>query len=382
MSSETKALPLAVERQGYFFVGGRYIDSAKGKVRTGQMYVEYQIPAHLKSDVPIVLFSGNGQSGLNYTGTPDGREGWAQFFLRAGYRVYILDQPSRARSAHLPETGDLQAIPARFVESRITATRLSALWPQAALHTQWPGSGLAGDAVFDQYMDQLYPSLTDIPLQQQLNLDAGIALLDRIGPAILMTHSQAGTYGWLIADARPELVKAIVAVEPSGPPVRELSLTKVRTIASEQGVAGEESDVLGALLWYEDGALSRPFGLTALPLTYDPPLEGGTLQFVRDELPAGAALVRGWKQAEPARALANLRHIPVLVLTGEASYHASYDHCTVEYLRQASVATAFIRLSERGIHGNGHMLMIELNNRESAAVVEQWLGETLGMGEI
>ena len=46
-----------------------------------------------------------------------------------------------------------------------------------------------------------------------------MALLDKIGPAILLTHSQSGAFGWPVADARPDLVKAIVAVEPNGPPV-------------------------------------------------------------------------------------------------------------------------------------------------------------------
>jgi len=49
---------------------------------------------------------------------------------------------------------------------------------------------------------------------------AGVALLDRIGPAVLVTHSQARPFGWLIGDARPALVKGIVAMEPQGPPIQ------------------------------------------------------------------------------------------------------------------------------------------------------------------
>jgi pimeloyl-ACP methyl ester carboxylesterase len=47
---------------------------------------------------------------------------------------------------------------------------------------------------------------------------AGTALLDRIGQAILVTHSQSGTFGFLIADKRPDLVKAVVTVEGGGTP--------------------------------------------------------------------------------------------------------------------------------------------------------------------
>jgi pimeloyl-ACP methyl ester carboxylesterase len=65
--------------------------------------------------------------------------------------------------------------------------------------------------------------------------------------------------------------------------------------------------------------------------------------------------------------------VKVLVVQGEASYHAPYDHNTVAYLRQAGVLTDFIRLADRGLHGNGHMLMLEKNNGEIAALVMDWL---------
>jgi len=306
------------------------------------------------------MFSGGGQSGLNYTGTPDGREGWMQYFVRHGYAVYVLDQPSRARSGHQPEVGPQSRNAVDRIQQRFTAPERSNLWPQAKLHTQWPGSGVAGDPVFDQFFAQNYPSLAGFPRQQELNRDAGAALLDRIGPAILLTHSQSGTFGWLVADARPSLVKAIVAMEPSGPPVHD-NVEK------------------GAPEWFEDGPLSKPYGLTAPPLAYEPPVnDPKELRFVRQEKADASDLVRCWAQAEPARTLVNLRSIPVLVVQAEASYHAAYDHCTVAYLRQARVATVrYVRLADIGIKGNGHMLMLEKNNLDVAAVVEKWLHESV-----
>ena len=187
--------PLRLARQGYFFVGGCYVESNGGQVRTGQMHVEYQIPEDQTQKWPVVMLAGNTQSGLNYTGTPDGREGWAQFFLRRGYAVYVVDQPSRARSAHNGDKDALRVVPSKMIERYFTAPKLAALWPEAALHTQWPGTGVAGDPIFDQFMDQVYPSIVQTPLQEQLSRDAGAALLDRIGPAILLTHSQAGAHG-------------------------------------------------------------------------------------------------------------------------------------------------------------------------------------------
>jgi hypothetical protein len=108
-AAAAQAPPLSIARQGYFFVGGRYFDAPDGRSMSGQMYVEFQIPARVTHPYPIVMFSGGGQSGLNYSGTPDGRDGWMQYFLRQGYGVYVLDQPSRGRSPHQPEVGSAGA---------------------------------------------------------------------------------------------------------------------------------------------------------------------------------------------------------------------------------------------------------------------------------
>jgi pimeloyl-ACP methyl ester carboxylesterase len=110
-----------------------------------------------------------------------------------------------------------------------------------------------------------------------------------------------------------------------------------------------------------------------VPLTYDPP---GAPEFVREEQPDAPDLVRCWVQKGPARQLKNLKNIPVLVVMSEASYHASYDHCTVKYLRQAGVQAAFMPLAKSNIRGNGHMLMLEKNNDQIAAAMMNWLGET------
>src|SRR6201999_3553081 len=99
------------------------------------------------------------------------------------------------------------------IEQRFTAPERSNLWPQAKAHTQWPGTGVMGDPSFDQFYAEQLPSLDSFPKQQERNRDAEAALLDRIGPSIRLIHSEAGAFVWPIADARPNLVKAIVAVE-------------------------------------------------------------------------------------------------------------------------------------------------------------------------
>ena len=82
--------------------------------------------------------------------------------------------------------------------------------------------------------------------------------------------------GWPIADKRPNLVKAIVAVEPSGLPAHDI-------------------DLKGAPDWFADTA--KPIsGLTDVPLTYDPPLRTAKLAFVREDKPERPDLVRCWRK--------------------------------------------------------------------------------------
>jgi pimeloyl-ACP methyl ester carboxylesterase len=348
--------PLVIARQGYFFVGGRIDRAIAGAPMVGQMYVEFQIPAKLEHPHPVVMIHGGSQTGTNFTGTPDGREGWAQYFLRRGFAVYVVDQVARGRAAYAaPVYGPVNAAPLERVEMRFVAPERFKRWPQAHLHTQWPGSGEPGDPVFDQFYASQMPSVADFAKQQEINRDAGVALFDRIGPAILLTHSQSGAMGWPIADARPHLVKAIVAVEPSGPPVHDIEFK-------------------GAPDWFADAAKTKVYGLGEVPLTYDPP---GAPEFVREEAADAPDLVRCWLQREPARKLVNLKDIPVLVVMSEASYHASCDHCTVKYLRQAGVSVTFMWLAESNIRGNGHMMMLEKNSDEIAAVMADWLTKTL-----
>src|ERR1700684_1282515 len=348
--------PLVIAKSGYLFAGGKIDAALPGSPMVGQLYAEFQIPQKLLHPYPIVMIHGGSQTGTNFTGTPDGREGWAQYFLRRGYAVYVVDQVARGRAAQWSQAnGPVSESNLTRLEQRFVAPERFNLWPQAHLHTQWPGDGKPADASFDQFYASQFPSLVDFPPQQALNRDAAVALLDRIGPAVLLIHSQSGALVWPIADKRPNLVKAIVAVEPNGPPAHDV-------------------DFKGAPDWFTDAAKTKISGLGDVPLTYDPPLKDGEqLSFVRQDKPDKSDLVRCWSQAEPARQLTTLKNIPILIISSEASYHASYDHCTAAYLTQAGVANTFIHLADRGIHGNGHMMMLEKNSDAIAGVIEGWL---------
>src|SRR5215467_11579052 len=144
--------PLMLAKASYFFVGGKIDTAVEGSPMLGQMYVEYMIPARQRHPYPIVMVHGGSQTGTNFTGTPDGREGWAQFFVRRGYAVYVVDQVARGRAAYWsPQPyGPVTASRFAFTEQRFVAPERFKQWPQAHLHTQWPGEGKPGDAAFDQ----------------------------------------------------------------------------------------------------------------------------------------------------------------------------------------------------------------------------------------
>src|SRR5207237_9606007 len=111
------------------------------------------------------------------------------------------------------------------------------------------------------------PATTDFYKQQPVVRDALIALVDKIGPSILMTRSQGGAFGWPVADARPDKVKAILAIEPNGPPGRAL-------------------DFVAAPDYFKEGKLALAYGITSVPLTYAPPLaDPADLTLVKEETP-------------------------------------------------------------------------------------------------
>jgi pimeloyl-ACP methyl ester carboxylesterase len=357
VSDEQRVPPLAA--QGYFFVAGNYVSATDGQIMADQMYVEYQIPRDLDHPYPIVMIHGGGQTGTNFEGTPDGRPGWRNFFLGRGYAVYIIDQPGRARSAYHPDVyGPTNRSTVLTIEQRFTAPELFNLWPQAHLHTQWPGQGpgkgQAGDPIFDQFYASQVESIANGPETEVLNKNADGALLDEIGPAIILTHSQSGPFGWQIGDARPTLVKGIVAVEPGGPPFFDVNL-------------------LGPPTYFSDGSESRPWGITATQITYSPPVsDPSQLSFVQQTVPDSPDLVRCRMQTEPVHQLSSIQGIPILMITSQASYHAAYDHCTSKYLTQAGVKHTYVRLPDAGIYGNGHMMMLEKNNLEIAQLIAKW----------
>lgn len=337
---------LALAAQGFFWVGGQRLDTPAGPVMRGQMYVEYWIPADLRHPLPIVMIHGGGGQGLDFLGTADGREGWAHWFVRQGYAVYVVDRPGHGRSPFHPEAlGPMSPLlPTAFLEEMFCKPEEHPeRYPQARLHNKWPGAGHLGDPAFDHFLASAGPAQADMAQAHKDTRHAGMEMLAAIGPAILLTHSAGGPTGWLLADACPDLVKAIVAVEPVGPPFAER--------------AG------GKLAW----------GLTAAPLRFDPPAATPEDLDLVEKTPVRDGTVACLIQREPARQLPNLTGFPIVVVTAEASWMAMDNHGTVDFLAQSGADVEHLRLEDHGIHGNGHAMMLETNSDDVAAVIAGWI---------
>ncbi len=100
-SATVAAEDLVLARDGFFYVGGKPTVVDGHEYISGQMYVEVRIPARKSKPYPIIMVHGGTMSGTNYTGTPDGREGWAQYFVREGLRG-LCGRPAGPRSLRLP----------------------------------------------------------------------------------------------------------------------------------------------------------------------------------------------------------------------------------------------------------------------------------------
>src|SRR5262245_40372713 len=106
--------PLVIEDQGSFFIGGvpKVTNYATlpppnnpgaaitpSQITIGQMYVQFQIPARKKPNTPpVIMVHGSTHTAACLESTPDGREGWAPYFVRNGISTYVVDQAGRGRS--------------------------------------------------------------------------------------------------------------------------------------------------------------------------------------------------------------------------------------------------------------------------------------------
>ena len=245
-----------------------------------------------------------------------------------------------------------------ITQDGFTAPEHARPYPQAINHTQWPGNGLRGDAIFDAFQASMVP-LTSNSSQEATMRAAGCAPLDIIGESVTVCHSGSCQYSVLMADECPARIRAAINLEPSCLPFQ--SLIGNATVPSVGRTA------------------ARPWGLTSTPLHYDPPATAPEdLRPVEVGIDAPAhrsCFLQSVEDGVTPRTLPRIAQVPFVMYTGSASPHAAYDHCVALYLNQTGVPNEWIQLADHGIKGNGHFFFLEKNHLEIAALVKDKLEE-------
>jgi hypothetical protein len=328
-----KAKPLVIQEQGSFTVGGSVatapgtFDPLKPLVPAGQtfhgdhLYAFYQVPVNPRK-LPIVMWHGAGQFSKTWETTPDGREGFQTLFLRRRFAAYLIDQPRRGNAGRSTVETTLKPTPDEqfwFGQFRV------GIWPNYFDGVQFDRK----PETLNQYFRAMTPNTG--PFDAKLISDGVAALFAKIGPGILMTHSQSGGPGWLTA-IKSQNIKAIVAFEPGSGfvfPDSELPKPVSTSFDTLEGVPVPMSDFMA---------------LTKLPI----------IVFYGDNIPSKPTDVPtqdAWRgRLEMAR-----------IWAGTVNKHGG----------QVSV----VHLPEIGVRGNTHFPFSDLNNVEIADQVSKFLAD-------
>jgi hypothetical protein len=229
--------PIALKDMGSFHVGGREVTISGKPVRevtftpggvpakvdpngvyaVESMYVQYFVPQNERGSLPLLMWHGGGLTGVTYETTPDGREGWLNYFIKKGWTVYNSDAVERGRAgwAMYPDVFKGETIfltkENPFERFRIGAGPGSYNKDPAKMKLM-PGSQFPVEG-YDNFTKQNVPRWTTT---DDAIIAAYIALVDKVCPCVVLVHSQAGQFGQKVAQARPDKVKALVLVEPAG----------------------------------------------------------------------------------------------------------------------------------------------------------------------
>ncbi len=341
-SNNASSGPITIAQQGSFFVGGKKVqgtgsyDPTQGTANTDpgqtywidQMYVQYQIPENARK-YPLILVHGGSGTGRVWETTPDGREGFQTLMLRRGFPVYIVDFPRRGRAGYPSFNttfGNLagnQVVPNRTTQAGMqwawSRWRLGPKFPEVFPVQQFPMKAV------DSFLQHLVPTVSD---DAGIISEALVKLLDKIGPAVLVTHSQSGLFGWL-AGARSPNVKGIVSYEP--------------------GFVFKQGEVPPAIPMFKG---SQPSGTPVTPAEFAK-LATIPLQVVYgDNIP---------KQP-----------IPDLVADGRRAQVIT-SVMFADALNKQGGQASVLHLPEAGLFGNSHFMFSDLNNVQVADQLSKFL---------
>ena len=230
--------PIALRDMGSFHIGGKLIEvkgqpikevlfspggvpakmDPNGVYQVEQMYVQYFLQQKARGKLPLLMWHGGGLTGVTYETKPDGQPGWLNYFLRQGWDTYISDAVERGRSGWTDKfKGDPVFLPLGDPWERFRVGPVGSWNDDKAKRAIYPGVQFPLDA-YEQFMKQGVPRWTTTDDQI---VAAYIELVEKVCPCVVLVHSQAGNFGYRVAEARPDKVKALVAVEPSVPGTKD-----------------------------------------------------------------------------------------------------------------------------------------------------------------
>ena len=197
------AEPIALRDMGSFHVGGRLVEISgkpvkevtftpggvpakvdpNGTYQVEQMYVQYFLPANEKGAYPLLMWHGGGLTGVTYETTPDGREGWLNYFLRKGWAVYNSDAVERGRAgwAQYPDIFKGEPVfltTANPFERFRIGDGAGSYDPDPAKRKLMPGSQFPNEG-YENFVKQNVPRWTTT---DDAIIAAYIAEIDRVGP--------------------------------------------------------------------------------------------------------------------------------------------------------------------------------------------------------
>ncbi len=292
--------PLLLRDQGSFFVGGETVSRGPGDdVTVGQMYVQYQVPVSLRRRLPVVMLHGCCLTGKTYEDTPDGRMGWAEYFVRRGHPVYVPDQVGRGRSGFDATVHEQVRAGQRPVSDlpRINQASHQRAWqifrfgPEYG--QQFPGQQFPEEA-FDELFQQMVPDLIAWLPAPNPTWARLASLAERLEGAVLMGHSQSGFFpqrAALSAGATDD-IRGLVSLEPGScaaaalTPEEYVKLAAIPTIIMfgdfvEEDTSGIWANALRDCRQYADAINARGGDATVVFLP-DIGLRGNTHMFMQD----------------------------------------------------------------------------------------------------
>ena len=188
-----------------------------GTYMAAPMYAQYFLPADKKGEVPLLLWHGGGLTGVSYETTPDGREGWRNFFIKEGWDTYISDAVERGRSgwSRYPEIfpGEPVFLTKENPWERFRIGAGKGSYSEDPAERKMLEGNLFPAEGYENFVKQIVPRWTTT---DEMTIAAYLAYIDKVCPCVIVAHSQGGSLAFRAVQQRPEKVKALVLIEPAG----------------------------------------------------------------------------------------------------------------------------------------------------------------------